>query len=204
MWSTGVILYILLCGFRPFTRRSCPRSLSRSCTPGEPPPRPAAPPTSPPAPAPPAPPPPRGRHVPAPTPAPAPPVPTQVRLPSPWWDNISKEAKSLVQRLLTIDPTKRITAAEVKVLPWITGASDVALEGAQKNLKKYNATRKLKKAALGLMAKQRMVRRAAAAAARAALRLCTPRAPLARPCPQPALTPPPPQAKLIEAGRQAQ
>jgi hypothetical protein len=34
----------------------------------------------------------------------------------------------------------------------------VALEGTQKQLKKYNATRKLRKAALGIMAQQRMER----------------------------------------------
>jgi serine/threonine protein kinase len=115
MWSTGVILYILLCGFPPFYEEELPALFEQIL------------------------------HA-------------RYDFPSPWWDNISKEAKSLVQRLLTIDPTKRITAAEVKVLPWITGASDAALEGAQKNLKKYNATRKLKKAALGLMAKQRMAK----------------------------------------------
>ena len=34
--------------------------------------------------------------------------------PSPWWDNISKDAKDLVQGLLTVDPKKRLTAKQVK------------------------------------------------------------------------------------------
>ena len=128
--------------------------------------------------------------------------------PSPWWDNVSQEAKQLVQGLLTIDPVKRLTAAQVPLppfpslpprtpsearrrravrrdcpplappppppphcspggtsapqvmaLPWVSGAAPTAdLSGAQAAMKKYNATRKLKKAALGLMAKHRMAK----------------------------------------------
>ena len=37
--------------------------------------------------------------------------------PSPWWDNVSQEAKQLVQGLLTIDPVKRLTAAQVPPPP---------------------------------------------------------------------------------------
>jgi len=116
MWSTGVILYILLCGFPPFYEEELPALFEQIL------------------------------HA-------------RYDFPSPWWDNISKEAKALVQGLLTIDPAKRLTAAQVMALPWVTGnAPTRVLEGAQKNLKKYNATRKLKKAALGLMAKQRMAK----------------------------------------------
>ena len=105
--------------------------------------------------------------------------------PSPWWDNVSPEAKSLVKGLLTIDPVKRLTAAQarpprrrrarapkppphcspggtsaqVMALPWVSGSAPTAdLSGAQAAMKKYNATRKLKKAALGLMAKHRMAK----------------------------------------------
>ena len=48
--------------------------------------------------------------------------------------------------------------------PWITGgAPDVALTGAKDQLRKYNATRKLKKAAQGIMAGARLAKIAAAA-----------------------------------------
>ena len=38
---------------------------------------------------------------------------------SPWWDEISKEAKDLVSHLLTVDPTKRYGPEEVLNDPWI-------------------------------------------------------------------------------------
>ena len=41
---------------------------------------------------------------------------------------------------------------------WIVNAADKELTGAQKQLKKYNASRKLRKAALGIIAQQRMER----------------------------------------------
>ena len=116
MWSTGVILYILLCGFPPFYEEELPALFDQIL------------------------------HA-------------RYDFPSPWWDSISKEAKSLVQALLTLDPKKRMTADEVLKQPWVTGAaSDAPLDSVQKSLRKYNATRKLKKAALGIMAQQRMTK----------------------------------------------
>ncbi|KAH3676004.1 hypothetical protein WICMUC_002300 [Wickerhamomyces mucosus] len=38
---------------------------------------------------------------------------------SPWWDEISKEAKDLVSHLLTVDPMKRFTPDDVLNHPWI-------------------------------------------------------------------------------------
>jgi len=81
--------------------------------------------------------------------------------PSPWWDNISKDAKDLVQGLLTVDPKKRLTAKQVLDSKWVSGsAPDTSLSGARDNLKKYNATRKLKKAAQGIMAAARVAKMA--------------------------------------------
>jgi len=111
MWSMGVILYILLCGFPPFYEEELPALFDQIL---------------------------KGRYD----------------FPSPWWDNISADAKALVRALLTVDPKKRITAADVKTHKWITEASDVDLN--VENLKKYNATRKLKKAAKKLMALQKL------------------------------------------------
>lgn len=36
----------------------------------------------------------------------------------PYWDDVSEEAKDLVKKLLTVDPTKRITLEEVKEHSW--------------------------------------------------------------------------------------
>ena len=115
MWSTGVILYILLCGFPPFYEEELPALFEQIL------------------------------HA-------------RYDFPSPWWDNVSKEAKDLVKGLLTIDPVQRLTAAQVLQMPWVTGAPTTDLAGAQAAMKKYNATRKLKKAAMGLMAKHRMAK----------------------------------------------
>lgn len=40
---------------------------------------------------------------------------------APAWKLISNEAKDLINRLLTTDPDKRITAEEIRVHPWISG-----------------------------------------------------------------------------------
>ena len=84
--------------------------------------------------------------------------------PSPWWDPISKEAKDLVKGLLTVDPKKRLTAEQVIQSSWVSGntASATPLPGISQNLKKYNATRKLKKAAQGIMAAKRVAKMTAA------------------------------------------
>ena len=87
--------------------------------------------------------------------------------PSPWWDNVSKEAKDLVQRLLVLDPQKRLTAAQVLKHTWITGgAADTDLGGVKDLLHKYNATRKFKKAAHGIMAGGRLAKMAQESRAR--------------------------------------
>ena len=73
--------------------------------------------------------------------------------PSPWWDTISEPAKELVRKCLTVDPNKRYTAEDVLKHAWISNnnTKPIALD----QLKKYNATRKLKKAANKLIAAQR-------------------------------------------------
>ena len=38
--------------------------------------------------------------------------PHRYDFPSPWWDSISDDAKAMVKGLLTIDPKKRLTAAQ--------------------------------------------------------------------------------------------
>jgi len=116
MWSAGVILYILLCGFPPFYEEELPALFEQI-------------------------------------------LQARFDFPSPWWDNISKDAKNLVNGLLTIDPKKRLTADQVLENAWISGkAPREELPETIKSLKKYNASRKLKKAALGVMANNRLTK----------------------------------------------
>ena len=96
VWSFGVIVYILLCGFPPFYEEELPALFDQIL------------------------------HA-------------RYDFPSPWWDNISKEAKDLVRAMLTVDPKKRITAEAAMTHPWIGKASDNKL--GVDNLKKYQASR---------------------------------------------------------------
>lgn len=41
------------------------------------------------------------------------------KFPSPEWDTVTPEAKDLINKMLTINPSKRITAAEALKHPWI-------------------------------------------------------------------------------------
>mmetsp|Transcript_14564 Transcript_14564/g.37779 ORF Transcript_14564/g.37779 Transcript_14564/m.37779 type:complete len:325 (-) Transcript_14564:127-1101(-) len=114
MWSVGVILYILLCGFPPFYEEELPRLFATIMA---------------------------GRYD----------------FPSPWWDNISPDAKELVQKLLVVNPKERFTASDVLDHPWVKGsAKQEELSAAIASLKKYNAHRKLKKVALGVIFQNRV------------------------------------------------
>nr|CAD7573347.1 unnamed protein product [Timema californicum] len=42
--------------------------------------------------------------------------------PSPEWDTVTPEAKNLINQMLTVNPSKRITASEALKHPWICGA----------------------------------------------------------------------------------
>jgi serine/threonine protein kinase len=39
--------------------------------------------------------------------------------PSPYWDNISEEAKDLIKKLLNLDPEKRLSAVEILQHSWL-------------------------------------------------------------------------------------
>ncbi|KZV22397.1 calcium-dependent protein kinase [Dorcoceras hygrometricum] len=72
------------------------------------------------------------------------------------WPSISPSAKDLVRRMLTQDPKKRITAAEVLEHPWIREggeASDKPIDSAVlSRMKQFRAMNKLKKLALKVIA----------------------------------------------------
>jgi len=120
LWSAGVILYILLCGFPPFYEEELPALFDQIL---------------------------KGRYD----------------FPSPWWDNVSEGAKQLVKGLLTVDPKKRLTAEQVIAHPWVTGdAPSNPLKIDQ--LKKFNASRKLKAAAAKIIAAKKNLSNVVAAA----------------------------------------
>eukprot|EP00299_Pterocystis_sp_00344_P001575 c11429_g1_i1.p1 GENE.c11429_g1_i1~~c11429_g1_i1.p1 ORF type:complete len:325 (-),score=60.79 c11429_g1_i1:69-1043(-) len=81
VWSAGVIMYILLCGFPPFEHDE-EEMLFKHIMLGE------------------------------------------FEFPSPHWDRISDAAKDLIQKCLTTDPAKRITAADACKHSWITAFDD--------------------------------------------------------------------------------
>ncbi|XP_036790064.1 calcium/calmodulin-dependent protein kinase type II delta 2 chain isoform X7 [Oncorhynchus mykiss] len=72
--------------------------------------------------------------------------------PSPEWDTVTPDAKDLINKMLTINPAKRITTAEALKHPWICQRSTVASmmhrQETVECLKKFNARRKLKGAIL--------------------------------------------------------
>ncbi|XP_057809807.1 calcium-dependent protein kinase 2 [Salvia miltiorrhiza] len=72
------------------------------------------------------------------------------------WPSISQSAKDLVRRMLTHDPKKRITAAQVLEHPWIKEggeASDKPIDSAVlSRMKQFRAMNKLKKLALKVIA----------------------------------------------------
>lgn len=66
-------------------------------------------------------------------------------------ETLTPASQNLISRMLVLDPSQRMTAAEVMRHPWITGeASSVALTQTQTNLKKLLAKRAWKKAIHGV------------------------------------------------------
>jgi serine/threonine protein kinase len=42
---------------------------------------------------------------------------------SPYWDNISGEAKDLIRKLLVLEPEKRLSASEILEHPWLNSSN---------------------------------------------------------------------------------
>ncbi|XP_063149196.1 calcium/calmodulin-dependent protein kinase type IV [Candoia aspera] len=77
---------------------------------------------------------------------------------SPWWDDVSLNAKDLVRKLIVLDPKKRLTTFQALQHPWVTGkaANFVHMDTAQKKLQEFNARRKLKAAVKAVVASTRL------------------------------------------------
>eukprot|EP01048_Picozoa_sp_COSAG05_P008521 COSAG05_NODE_651_length_8095_cov_17.048572_5_plen_640_part_00 len=79
--------------------------------------------------------------------------------PSPAWDEISEEAKSLLQDcMLCRDPAQRWTAESLLAHPWLSGAapSDRPLSRAVSGLKSFNAKRKFQQAVRAVILGRRL------------------------------------------------
>lgn len=92
MWSVGVILYILLCGYPPFYADNAPALFKKI-------------------------------------------MDVQYDFDDPSWEDVSEEAKQLIEHLLVKEPEKRFTASQCLGHSWVTGAdaSDKILTHAGKN-----------------------------------------------------------------------
>ncbi|XP_062814989.1 calcium/calmodulin-dependent protein kinase type IV [Anolis carolinensis] len=77
---------------------------------------------------------------------------------SPWWDEVSLNAKDLVQKLIVLDPQKRLTVQQALGHPWVTGkaAKFAHMDSTQKKLQEFNARRKLKAAMKAVVASGRL------------------------------------------------
>lgn len=74
------------------------------------------------------------------------------------WEEVSKPAKDLIQRLIVKDPTKRLTVEQILRHPWMTlkNVSTDPLNVTRKNLLNYNAKCKMKRAVHAAVAIRRM------------------------------------------------
>ncbi|CAM9880192.1 unnamed protein product [Laminaria digitata] len=77
-----------------------------------------------------------------------------------YWGSVSSEAKDLIRRLLTVDPKKRLTAAQAVTHPWLLSKdADLLNHNLGVNLdqlKLFNARRKLRAAIKSVLATQLM------------------------------------------------
>lgn len=118
VWSLGVILYILLCGFPPFYNENQAALFEQIK---------------------------RGSYD----------------FPEPYWSKVSDNAKDLVRKMMTVDPKKRFTIDQCLAHPWIANSGEnksEEIEGLVQSMKKWNTSRLFRKAAMGVMATNRMAK----------------------------------------------
>lgn len=107
IWSIGVVLYIVLCGYPPFTSNVRSVLYKQIC---------------------------KGEYA----------------YESPFWDDISSSAKSLVDGCLQVDPAKRFTAFDILNHPWIKDpnkleSSNTFDKSHLKRIALFNGRQKLQK-----------------------------------------------------------
>lgn len=66
---------------------------------------------------------------------------------SPYWDNISENAKDLIRRCLKVNPKERCTAKQMMSHPWIVGTNNphINMPDVANKIREYNVRRKFKK-----------------------------------------------------------
>lgn len=116
VWSAGVNMYILLCGYPPFGGSNDDQILKKISV---------------------------GRFA----------------FPSPEWDFISFEAKDLITKMLTFEPSRRISAREALQHPWLNNASHTPINtdtarGIFTNLQSFRSEQKLQKATYAFISSQ--------------------------------------------------
>ncbi|KJE97821.1 calcium/calmodulin-dependent protein kinase II gamma M subunit [Capsaspora owczarzaki ATCC 30864] len=81
--------------------------------------------------------------------------------PSPDWDDVSSEARDLIDRLLVQDPAKRLTVDQALAHPWIAQSDRVAphvhRQGTIEEMKRFNARRKFKGAIFTAIATNKLL-----------------------------------------------
>jgi len=107
LWSVGVILYILLCGFPPFVDRNI-KALYKLIRDGK------------------------------------------FSFPSPYWDQVSKQAKDCIKKLLHTDPKKRLTATQLLKHDWIhwkcrNSTQNLVVGGYDQRFRRYVLLNKLRR-----------------------------------------------------------
>ncbi|KAG2764452.1 hypothetical protein Pcac1_g23985 [Phytophthora cactorum] len=67
---------------------------------------------------------------------------------SPYWDNVSTDAKEFISKMLVVNPKERATAGELLEHKWITGTdvATVPLTSALTELRRFHARKKFKAA----------------------------------------------------------
>lgn len=67
--------------------------------------------------------------------------------PSPYWDSVSNNAKDLINKMLIVDPKKRLTANDVINHPWISASTEIteALPHFNDEMRRYNAKRRFRR-----------------------------------------------------------
>lgn len=83
--------------------------------------------------------------------------------PSPEWDTVSREVKQLIESMLEIDPTKRITTSAALHNPWVSNRDKVAQAVHRQEtvdcIRKFNARRKMKAAMTAVFAANQVNRK---------------------------------------------
>jgi len=112
IWSLGIIIYTLLCGFPPFfDANNNLKNLYHMIK--------------------------KGKYS----------------FPSPFWDEISQDAKTVIRKLLLTDPKQRLTADQILEEPWIAKRTDLSKKNMSerhfKQIEYYQSIRNKTEMALG-------------------------------------------------------